>query len=109
MAQSIRPPLIDKLLVCVPHLNPEERVVCPAFRFERGTGAPRISGTNRMYVTELGAAKPGGTGPVRMDFAVPENALQAGVAPDISTITKPPSLQRADSRARRRENSGVLI
>jgi hypothetical protein len=43
---------------------------------EGGTGVPRIEGTNRMYVTELVAAKPGGTGPVRVDFALPASALQ---------------------------------
>ncbi len=33
-----------------------------AWLAERGTGIPTIAGSNRMYVTELGAAKPGGTG-----------------------------------------------
>ncbi len=49
-----------------------------AWMAERGTGLPTIKGSNQMYVTELGAAKPGGTGPIRVDFAVPEAALQQG-------------------------------
>jgi hypothetical protein len=43
---------------------------------EGGTGIPRVAGSNRMFVTELGAAKPGGTGSIRVDFALPESALQ---------------------------------
>ncbi len=54
-------------------VSPDEAA---AWMGARGTGMATISGTNRMYVTELGAAKPGGTGPIRVDFALPEGALQ---------------------------------
>lgn len=66
--------------------SPEEAA---GWMAERGTGIPRIRDTDRMYVTELGAAKPGGTGPVRIDFAVPERALQAGGKPEWSQIFQP--------------------
>lgn len=54
-------------------MKPKEAV---AWIREGGSGIPRIERSNRMFVTELGAAKPGGTGPIRVDFAVPETALQ---------------------------------
>lgn len=60
-----------------------------AWMAERGTGIPTISGTNRMYVTGMGAAKPGGTGPIRIDFAVPETALQKAGGPDWFQIFQP--------------------
>lgn len=42
-----------------------------------GTRIPPGLGANeRLYVTKAGAAKPGGTGSVRVDFHVPENMLQ---------------------------------
>jgi RHS repeat-associated protein len=43
----------------------------------------------RTYVTTLGAPKPGGTGPVRVDFNVPTNALQSGGRDDWFMLTWP--------------------
>lgn len=48
-----------------------------------GTAIPNGIGVGgRVYVTIPGAARPGGTGPVRIDFAVPEKALSQGGKPE---------------------------
>ena len=50
----------------------------PAWQKTGGTAIPSdIGAGGRVYVTEIGAAKPGGTGPIRVDFAVPEAALNS--------------------------------
>ena len=40
-----------------------------------GTAIPSRVGGDRLYVALPGARKPGGTGPVRVDFVVPKSAL----------------------------------
>lgn len=60
-----------------------------AWMGERGTGIPSILNANRMYVTELGAPKPGGAGPIRVDFAIPDSALQKAGKPDWFQIFQP--------------------
>jgi hypothetical protein len=40
-----------------------------------GTAIPSRVGGDRLYVVLPGSRQPGGTGPVRIDFAVPETAL----------------------------------
>jgi hypothetical protein len=51
---------------------------------------PEIGGaSNRVYVTELGAPKPGGTGPIRVDFAVPKGSLQTAGAKKWFQIFQP--------------------
>ncbi|MGO9986640.1 MAG: RHS repeat domain-containing protein [Rhodomicrobium sp.] len=41
----------------------------------QGTSIPSGVGDDRVYVTTFGAPQPGGTGPARIDFAVPQDAL----------------------------------
>lgn len=43
----------------------------------------------RVYVTLPGAARPGGTGPIRIDFHVPREALQAAGKADWRQILQP--------------------
>jgi len=43
----------------------------------RASGTLQIGAEGRTYVTAVGAPKPGGTGPVRVDFNVPRGALQS--------------------------------
>ncbi len=44
----------------------------------RGTTIPGgIGAGNRVYVTDIGAPKPGGTSPIRVDFGVPSSAVQS--------------------------------
>lgn len=40
-------------------------------------------------MTVPGAAKPGGTGPIRIDFSLPENALSVGGKPEWYQIFQP--------------------
>jgi hypothetical protein len=40
------------------------------------TGNIQFGAGGRAYITEVGAPKPGGTGPVRVDFNVPSASLQ---------------------------------
>lgn len=55
-----------------------------------GTAVPSgIGAGNRVYVTALDAAKPGGTGPIRIDFAVPEKALSTAGKPDWFQMFQP--------------------
>ena len=55
-----------------------------------GTAIPNgIGAGGRVYVTIPGAAKPGGTGPVRIDFAIPEKALSQGGKPEWKQIFQP--------------------
>lgn len=42
----------------------------------KSSGTLQVGADGRTYVTALGAPKPGGTGPVRVDFNVPRAALQ---------------------------------
>jgi RHS repeat-associated protein len=42
----------------------------------KSSGNLQVGADGRTYVTELGAPRPGGTGPVRVDFNVPRGALQ---------------------------------
>ena len=52
-------------------------VEAQAWMKEGATAIPSEIGANqRLYVTTHGAPKPGGTGPVRIDFEVPEAMLQ---------------------------------
>lgn len=52
--------------------SPEE---APAWLRNSGTAVPSGVGGDRLYVTLPGARQPSGTGPVRVDFAVPQAAL----------------------------------
>ncbi|SFD39461.1 hypothetical protein, partial [Collimonas sp. OK412] len=55
-----------------------------------GTAIPTgIGAGNRVYVTALDAAKPGGTGPIRIDFAVPEKALSTAGKPEWFQMFQP--------------------
>ena len=42
----------------------------------KGSGTLQVGGDGKTYVTAVGAPKPGGTGPVRVDFNIPRGALQ---------------------------------
>lgn len=53
-----------------------------------GTPLPGTS-TTTVYVTTHGAAKPGGTGPIRIDFAVPKKALNPAGNSQWSQIYQP--------------------
>jgi hypothetical protein len=44
----------------------------------RSTGTLQTGAGDKTYVTDIGAPKPGGTGPVRVDFNVPTASLQPG-------------------------------
>jgi RHS repeat-associated protein len=55
-------------------VSPEEAAAWVA---QKGTGLPLVYG-DRIYVTAVGAAKVGGTGPIRVDFAIPSQALNQG-------------------------------
>ena len=55
-------------------VSPEEAAAWVA---QKGTGLPLIHG-DKIYVTALGAAKSGGTGSIRVDFAFPSRALNNG-------------------------------
>jgi hypothetical protein len=58
--------------------SPEEAA---AWLRNSGTAIPSGMGGDRLYVALPGARQPGGTGPVRVDFAVPQSALiQTGKA-----------------------------
>jgi hypothetical protein len=58
--------------------SPEE---AGAWLRNSGTAIPSGLGGDRLYVALPGARQPGGTGPVRVDFAVPQTALiQTGKA-----------------------------
>jgi hypothetical protein len=58
--------------------SPEE---AGAWLRNSGTAIPSGMGGDRLYVALPGARQPGGTGPVRVDFAVPQSALiQTGKA-----------------------------
>jgi hypothetical protein len=48
-----------------------------------------IGGAGRVYVTLPGAPRPGGTGPFRVEFAVPSRMLQAGSKPEEKQIFEP--------------------
>ncbi|MDR6576130.1 hemagglutinin repeat-containing protein [Pseudomonas extremaustralis] len=48
-----------------------------------------VGAGGRVYVTTPGAAKPGGTGPIRIDFAVPEKAISQGGKPEWGQIFQP--------------------
>lgn len=55
-----------------------------------GTAIPNgVGAGGRVYVTTPGAAKPGGTGPIRIDFAVPEKAISQGGKPEWGQIFQP--------------------
>lgn len=55
----------------------------------RGTGTLQEGGGGFTYVTIHGAAKPGGTGPVRADFNVPTGALDKAGRDDWKVIREP--------------------
>jgi hypothetical protein len=58
--------------------SPEE---AGAWLRNSGTAIPSGMGGDRLYVALPGARQPGGTGPVRVDFSVPQSALiQTGKA-----------------------------
>jgi len=40
-----------------------------------GVGTLDLQGVHRVYVTKFGAPRPGGTGPMRLDFAVAKEHL----------------------------------
>jgi filamentous hemagglutinin len=68
-------------------VNPEEISLWLA---NGGTAIPTSMGAGgRVYVTALVAAKPGGTGPVRLDFAVPEAARQKASSDAWKQIMQP--------------------
>jgi hypothetical protein len=55
-----------------------------------GTAIPSSIGAGgRVYVTSLGAAKPGGTGPVRIDFYMRQAALSGAGKPEWYQIFQP--------------------
>lgn len=55
-----------------------------------GTSVPAgIGAGDRMYVTSPGAAKPGGTGPIRINFAVADKALSTADKPEWLQIFQP--------------------
>ncbi|WP_454834639.1 two-partner secretion domain-containing protein [Pseudomonas lini] len=55
-----------------------------------GTAIPNgVGAGGRVYVTTPDAAKPGGTGPIRIDFAVPEKAISQGGKPEWGQIFQP--------------------
>jgi len=55
-----------------------------------GTAIPSgIGAGGRVYVTSLGAAKPGGTGPIRIDFSMPQNALSSAGKPEWYQVFQP--------------------
>ena len=55
-----------------------------------GTAIPNGLGAGgRVYVTALGASKPGGTGSIRIDFSVPAAALQKAGATEWQQILQP--------------------
>ncbi|WP_437342958.1 TreTu family toxin [Pseudomonas protegens] len=55
-----------------------------------GTAIPNgVGAGGRVYVTTPGAAQPGGTGPIRIDFAVPEKAIKQGGKPEWGQIFQP--------------------
>ncbi|HVZ46103.1 MAG TPA: LysM domain-containing protein, partial [Ramlibacter sp.] len=55
-----------------------------------GTAIPAgIGAGNRVYVTDFASAKPGGTGPIRIDFAVPQQALGSGGKTEWHQIFQP--------------------
>jgi len=59
----------------------------------KDSGTLQVGANGRTYVTAVGAPKPGGTGPVRVDFNVPQGALQPGGNPQWYQIifpTRPP-------------------
>jgi filamentous hemagglutinin len=58
----------------------------------QGTSIPgNVGSAGRLYVTSAGAPKPGGTGPVRVDFSVPVNLLNIGGRVDWFFIMQPAS------------------
>ncbi len=42
----------------------------------KSSGTLQVGAEGRTYLTAIGAPRPGGTGPVRVDFNVPTRALQ---------------------------------
>ncbi|MBL6989884.1 MAG: hypothetical protein ISR65_08900 [Bacteriovoracaceae bacterium] len=55
-----------------------------------GTRIPQeIGANNRLYVTKFGAPKPGGTGPIRIDFEVPGEMLQRAGSGEWRQILQP--------------------
>jgi filamentous hemagglutinin len=55
-----------------------------------GTAIPASVGAGgRVYVTAPGAAKPGGTGPIRIDFSLPKDALAGAGKPEWYQIFQP--------------------
>jgi filamentous hemagglutinin len=54
-----------------------------------GTTIPPTGGAGRLYVTTPGAVRPGGTGPIRIDFYIPERALQPAGLPEWRQIFQP--------------------
>jgi filamentous hemagglutinin len=54
-----------------------------------GTAIPAGVGGDRVYVTSLDAPQPGGTGPIRADFAVPQSSLGQGGNSDWFQIFQP--------------------
>lgn len=56
----------------------------------QGTVIPNgVGAGGRVYVTDLGAAKPGGTGPIRIDFAIPKDAVSAAGKAEWGQIFQP--------------------
>jgi hypothetical protein len=56
----------------------------------QGTAIPGgVGAGGRVYVTDYGAPQPGGTGPYRIDFAVPASALSPGGNPGWYQIFQP--------------------
>jgi len=66
--------------------SPEE---AGAWLRNSGTAIPSGMGGDRLYVALPGARQPGGTGPVRVDFAVPESALMQTAKAEWRVIMQP--------------------
>lgn len=68
-------------------VGPEEAA---AWMQNGGTAVPTgVGAGDRVYVTVLDAAKPGGTGPIRIDFAVPGKALSTAGKPEWFQMFQP--------------------
>ncbi|NVJ46738.1 MAG: hypothetical protein HWE07_06410, partial [Cytophagia bacterium] len=64
----------------------------PLWVQNQGTSIPRgVGAGGRVYVTLPGAPRPGGTGPVRVDFALPARALQRASKKEWFQVMQPAS------------------
>lgn len=58
-------------------------------KVSRWANESEVGGNQRLYVTTPGAPKPGGTGPVRIDFYAPESILQSADTSELRQILQP--------------------